>query len=153
MNKILCLVLLAVVGLVGTACGSACGCASTPSPVPTSTLPPDVFELGDVRLATSEEASNAISRDAAVNAAVRDGYGTYGDPDAYLVVMTYDATRYAENAIVNRLIWLLRWDYLQIPAPAPIGQDGSIVPGDPYTRAFIGVDAIAGTIRFSELRD
>ena len=69
----------------------------SPSPSPTSVvLPPDVQNVGHVRLATRAEGADAISLDAAIRAASGDALP---GGDAYLVVLTTETTSSTDEPV------------------------------------------------------
>lgn len=133
--------LVVVVAMLVSGCrGAGTLVPSPPSPSSVlASLPADVQRLGNVRLASPVEAVGAISADAAVAAAIDEGYN-WADPEPYLVVMTDDMTVDADEPIVDQVIWLVRWDDLSVEFPGPIRQDGSPAPGSTYRYAYVLVD-------------
>lgn len=116
----------------------------TASPSLSEALPLDVHRLGDIRPATSQEAEGTISEDVAIDDAKADGY-RWPNPTAYLVVITRNSTTASDEPLVDRLVWLLRWDDLNISFPAPAPAEGTANPR-PYRYGYVYVDARSGEV-------
>ncbi len=124
--------------------------SETPSRAPTATtvaLPPDVDSVGTARVATATESAEAISRSEAIAAATDQGY-SWPDPEAFLVVMTSPTTDSSDEPIVDRLVWLLRWEELMIPFPRPSRLAGTYPPEQPST-VFVLLDGHDGEFLFA----
>ncbi len=111
---------------------------------PASSVPLDVLRLGSVSLATPVQAAGAISQEEAISRAANDGYA-WPNPDSYLVVMTRASTTADDQPMSNRLVWLLRWDDLNVEFPAPHPASGS-PSTHPYRYGYVYVDALTGDV-------
>jgi hypothetical protein len=81
-------------------------------------LPADVLALGEVRYATSQESVGTIPAAEAVAAAAKEGFN-WPDPDAFLVVITESPGVVSDIALKDSLVWLIRWDDLELTFTAP----------------------------------
>jgi hypothetical protein len=107
------------------------------------TLPADLAQFGELRLATTEEARDAISADRAVQQAGEAGYQWPGQPSTYLVMAT--ALTPAELPDDSRLVWLVRWEKIELEDPPPPAASGfEAEPRPPLQYAYVFLDARTG---------
>lgn len=56
-----------------------------------------------------------------------------------------DSTTASNELFVDRLVWLLRWDHLNISFPTPEPAEGTLNPR-PYQYGYVYVDARSGEV-------
>lgn len=101
-------------------------------------LPSDTQRLGDLRVAGPTEATDAISETRAL-AVVNESGRNWPNPKVYLVVADH------LRGVQDRLVWLVRWDNLNVGAPQPYS-DESLPPRPPLQYGYVLVDAHTGEI-------
>jgi hypothetical protein len=105
-------------------------------------LPQDVQRLGSLRLATADDPQPLITAETAVQAAAKSGYD-YPNPETYLVVGTFNGS---DSALSDVILWLVRWDGLNLNKPGPLTSPESKVTPRPYTFGYVLVDAETGSV-------
>ena len=118
-----------------------------------SLLPPDVHRLGSVRIATEAESEGAISAEEAVNASRATTDAAWGEPEAYLVVLTDSGSLVGDKPINGTVVWLLRWDQLALDFGRPQTEDGIRPSRDPYQFAYVVVDAHSAEVLSTTLME
>ena len=103
-------------------------------------LPADMLRLGDIRLATAEEASGAISRDEALAAASVD-YGTRRAQAFLMVPMEPEASQRFDDPINRTMTCVVRYDDLNFDGPAPLNASGERPSRPPLDYLYVVVDA------------